>query len=695
MATREELIKEIKRKRLASQIRAKRDAVTFDQDLLVRADDARATQLGVLGEQALLGVTDIGTGVQQRALEASAALPAGGISIDRPVADVESLTVRSTFKQQALDLARDLGETQQQRTEEASGRAEQFPVTAFLGRTGAQIAALPVPGVSTGSFVVRTGSAAGTGALAGFLQPTDQDGDPRLNAVTGAAVAGAFNIFSEPFSRIVRKRINARTGEFKKDGMAQAIREADELGVELFADDVMDSPFVRFVGRAAEEVPVTGTSPGRVRQAVQQKNAVQDFLAGVRRGMKFGLDEIPLDDIDLDQVQLKSLSEKFSQRRAFKNKLWERVISKGGTSTVNLSRTRSSAMRELVDHVSSATGTPTEAVEEAMEPIIRGRASIDKITQALDNTPAGDSGLVRELLKFARAPEGDTRYTIQSLKPSLNDLINKGSRGENAVIKSPSVPILQRVKESLDADLKNFATGKPGMVRALSKANEFTSRFNIEGKKTKLRNILSEGGQEVPEKIMTVLSAGKKSENKLLYRNLTSDGRAAVRISIIQNALENSLDESGNFIAKKFNKSLQKMSTTTGVFFKGQDAREFRGLERLLRRTEAASRQFDDSVGINTLGRRIVTPQAARGAATGGLGVLGIFDPATAASTAGGILGVGAVARSMLQNKTGRNLLIALGSTTPGTKEFDRLVERAVRFLSRAAIVPAPTQPEE
>lgn len=679
MATEKQLREAIERKTILERLKAARAEqqapIEIDRNVMVesapinRPESAARSIIEqgggsiVPGGDALEGIKagflDIGAGINQRLSEALSEPKAGGIAIDRPEADIPALTERNELQQSAEQFSQEIERRNQILDPDLQLAQVSSPVVTFLGRVAGQSIALPLAGPKVGTTVVQKVLAGGAmGGTFGGLQPTSADEDAITNALLGAASGGFFTGISEPAMHLMRKFVNASKGVLSRPEIQKVVKEAKRLNIPIFADDVVQNPFLRFASRASEEIPLVGTAPGRIAQNQAQKKATKAFL-----------DRLALSDPDLDGVILKSLGDRVNKRKAHKNLLWERVA-------------------ERTNHLGAVDLRATNAVvrRELREELARGEQA----------TPA----VVEALKKMARTKPGTFGFHTESTKPFLSENINRFYNGDSAVLGKQGVQRLQRVKEALDQDLGTFASNAGREAKQLyTRANRFTQKLNDDLRNTGLKNLV---GTNEPEKIMAWLSVsgGRGSRNQTLYNTLDQKGRAAVRHAVIQDAWDAAIDNGGVFDSRVFVKAIKGRQGVVDIFFKDRDFDEINGLVNVLKVTKQASEVAAGSAGgINALGRRLLTMPGIVTLGTAGAGF-------TAGGTTGLAASVGLPAfatRLLTQTEKGRDLLAAAGRTTPETEAMEKIVQQMINLLNREQVVlqqefregDRPEQPEQ
>ena len=153
-----------------------------------------------------------------------------------------------------------------------------------------------------------------------------------------------------------------------------------------------------------------------------------------------------------------------------------------------------------------------------------------------------------------------------------------------------------------------------------------------------------------------------------MWQSLDTKGREAVRFGLIKEALEKSSPDGAPFSPAKFAGYLESRSAVVDQFFKGRSGDEIKGLMKVMRHIERAG-QFAENPPT---GQRVIPFMLAGGAV--------IEATSVVAAT-----GIAASIKGLFQTKAGRNLLLAANSATPGSKEFDVILENITKVASRGS----------
>lgn len=510
-----------------------------------------------------------------------------------------------------------------------AGQSTAGKVGEFVGEVAP---ALAVP-AGSGSLAARAGYGALTGAGVGGTQFVEEGGSRAENTALGGAFGAAAPVVVDKVLKpVVNKAVNAVKGAFADDG-AQALVEAGKKHeTPVFLTDIVNSPLLKKLDVQAENVPIVGTSGGRLKQAEAAKQAAKKILADMG------------DDGDFYQGIQKGMQEKLTKLRSVSKQMYERVGN------------------ELKD----AGDVPTPKMDSIVDDLIAKESKFGSVS---------NNEAIQVLKSFKDAPKGDFEF-MRALRSKLSDEIADFYKGDSKAIGQKGVNSLQALKKALDDDLADFATSKSDKAGMLwRQADKFyRERIAEPFKKSQLKNLVN---TEEPEKAwrFLVASTGIKSRQDLLYKSLDDAGRQNVKLGLVKTAYDKALNENRVFSPAKFAKYLEDHSEVVDRFFRGKEKKEIQGFVKLMRHVERAGQVAENPPN----GSRLLLPVLV-GAAS--------VEPAVA----GGMIGSAGFLRVLTHNETVRNLLLASSKTTPGTAAFERIMERLGDYLARTGAIDATQQ---
>lgn len=413
----------------------------------------------------------------------------------------------------------------------------------------------------------------------------------------------------------------------------QMIEEGKKRGVPVFADDVLQSPMLKRAGVAAEQVPFIGTAGGRMAQGQAAQAAVKSSVD------KFS-DEIA-DDIPV-AIQ-KSMGRRLGQFKDAAGKLYDKVATRldpaGEVQTPNLAK----AIQEKI------------AAEQKLGSV--ANKEVVALLEKYKNAPAGNFTMMREI------------------RSQLGNDISDFYTGANKTIGAKGVGSLQAIKNALEADMRAFANSQGPEAAKLWKSADGFYKANIaKFKEAGLRDLVK---TSEPEKVWRYIVAqgGLQSRSDKVFATLDNAGKQAVRSGLLKEAQDAATTNTGGqsvFSPAKFAKYIEDHDTAVKTFFRGRDLKEIQGLSNLMRTVQRAG-QFAENPPT---GQRVI-PLLMGGAA--------VASPAGAAGAGAATYGL----TKLLQTESGRNLLLLLSKTAPGSEGAQRLAAQAAKIIGKTGPIAA------
>lgn len=462
------------------------------------------------------------------------------------------------------------------------------------------------------------------------------EGEVLLSAGIGAAGQGVENLVSGG-SRLARGDAAGTAGE-------KTVRAGDEAGIRVMSSDV--SPPDTFMGKAlqqaGESVPLVGTAGARRAQQAERESAVNEVIS---RYADFSYDAI--------------------------------------VSSLKESRNR---VKQAAGNVLESTGRQLDGVGNV--PLDATQKAIQSATQAL-NKPGvirSDSAMkdLQTLMEALQTPQ--TFTSLKENRTAFRELMQGLDKAERSQLPSRAKDLLESVRAGMTADMESFAKQNlsPEQFTKWQRANRTWAQHADTMKRTKIKGILDNGALR-PEQVETLLLSQKPSEVKLLYDNLTPQGRRHARGAIVQKVVTNLSRRQHGITPNSFATELKKYDQHIDIFFKGAERDRLRGLQRVL---EATTRAQDAAANPMT-GRQLIPwltggAVGAEAVATGGLPVL-----------SGVVLGSTAGLSRMYESRSVRDALLRLGSIPRESDAFDRALRDAMTALTSAAQAIAEAPPPQ
>lgn len=402
-------------------------------------------------------------------------------------------------------------------------------------------------------------------------------------------LAGATELIAPGVSGTVKSvKGIARGGKAGLSAAEQLVKSSEDVGITPLTSDIM-APTTRAgkLGQSiTERIPFTGTGRKRVAQQVQRVEAVRNVLRD------FGADEsVQASDKVMTEL-VKKRGKDLTKYSKMKNDVIERLTDKG---VVGVDETQKTLADEFVKLKSLKT--------KNIEP------------------------LVKVFEDFSESISGQNLNNIELLRKQLGEQL----KDPNLVsVRSTGEKSLSKIYKSLRNDMGDFIkeNGEPRDFVKWKIGNTQLSKMIGELESTTLKSVLKKG-DATPETVRKLIFSKKPSEIKLLYKNLTPEGRNQAKLAIFQEVTEKAggID---NITPDKFMKQLKKFEKSSDIFFKKEDKQVVSGLIKALELTKRAA---ESNVQISTgaeatsflvptfLGKMLGGSAIGGAAATGALGL--------------------------------------------------------------------------
>lgn len=304
---------------------------------------------------------------------------------------------------------------------------------------------------------------------------------------------------------------------------------------------------------------------------------------------------------------------------------------------------------------------------------IEGVVPMNNTVKAIDAQIARLSKLKTEKVQpvisvledFKQSIENQSLSNIEDLRKVLGESF-KGS--DMSSVRSLGEGTVSSIYGPLREDMGNFIKqNSPSDFRKWDVANKRLANMIGEVKKTSLKSVLSRG-DATPELVQKLIFSNKPSEVRLLYRNLSPQGRASARIAILQRAAQKA-GGIESISPDKFANEVKRLGDNVGVFFEGGDLQQLKGLVRALEITKRASQ----ASAAPPTGVQVAIPVGAAVLAD----IFGSSGAAIASSASVGILA------RMYESAAVRNILIKLSTLRKGSREEAIMYERLASELNK------------
>jgi hypothetical protein len=549
------------------------------------------------------------------------------------------------------------------------------PTSTHIGEfIGSAAPTMLIPGGVAGSIgrKIATGAAAGFGA--GASQYVDDNQSRIMNGLQSGVVGGLMPL---PITAAT-KAFNAVKGRFADKAAQEVLDQGAKYKVPVFADDAAQTSGLKGLGKGLEEIPILGTRGERAAQMQAAQNAASNVTQDLESKM------LNLDfggKTGLKRLEQVANSNSPTRAKAAQNILdqvnnagddWQKIIEASGNMKLFRSKLiadqKYNKLAEAADEFGNVTPRNTLSAID------------DVILKAQDKT-LPDNGLVNQLTQikdsFASKPYSYSK--MRDARSEIGGLISEAYTGKNSLIGSKDAPLLQSIKNAITKDMDDFANSNGSQLKILWKnADSFYQKAVKPYKDVQLAKALS---KDAPDEIYSTFvkygttEGGKgTSRAQRFYNALDEKGRSAVRYGMVNDAFEKATDtEMKTFSPAKFATSLDKVASSKGVFFKGEQKAELDGFKNLMRHIERSKAAVDKpETGVRVL------PWLAGLASGAGA----IIAPGATALTAGTAYGL----KKLMTTDTGKRLLLASSKLEVGSPAMQRAIDISLRALNRAPV---------
>lgn len=463
--------------------------------------------------------------------------------------------------------------------------------------------------------VTRSAAESAVGTLASNSGQNDEGKlaqDAAINTGIGVATRGLANVVGAGY--------RALRGTAAPEAKA-AVDFAEQSGVPLLTSDIAKPG--TFAGRSAqalgEKIPVTGTGAVRREQQAARSQLVSDYA------------------------------------NTFAPPAPEEIVQSLQRTNSRVKNAAGQRLQQINNDMNSLGSLqPTKAVSAIDEEI----AKLSKLGQVADTQTIGKLQAYRNELA-----NGADFEQLRNLRTQFRQDV----KGERVIWPSRSEASANRVYSALSQDIDDAVKGSLG-DQAANRYRQANAAYANEAnliKNTRLKTILQKGDL-TPEVANNLLFSNKPSEVKQLYSALDQRGRNAARSAVIGKAYEKSGGSPDKFLNE-----VNRLSSQTGIIFKGQDKQYLQGLTKYLDQTRRAS----VAGSVTPTGQELL--QVGVPAAVAG-DVIGTGGAGTAA-----FLGYGALTR-LYESKPVRNAVLKLANTPAGSSAFEKHVETISRGVTAA-----------
>lgn len=406
----------------------------------------------------------------------------------------------------------------------------------------------------------------------------------------------------------------------------QIIEAGERAGVPVMTTDVI--PPKGIVGGLArqigERIPIFGTGGKRAIQSEAREKAVNEFVS------------------------------------QFPENTSQEVFDSLTAQTSKVRRAAGNRINSVVDDLTPMGDVPRDNLLAQVD------VAIDRLSNVKIEPDTETIGTLQRIKEAAR--ESHNFSELRDARTSVRELADKTDALGRSQLPSKSKAALEQVRLAITKDLDAFVNENLGS-RQFARYKEADAVYQNEAKKltkSRLKNILDKGDL-TPETVENMIFSRKPSEVKLLHDSLNAQGKGAARAALVQRALLKA--QRGDDISPTiFAKQLDDMKISANIFFKGQDKKALKGMQRLLQATRRAQ-----EAGVVT-----PTGQSLFGLTAVGAGSqVGFLETLIASATSGG-------AARLYESPPVRNFLLRLADTPINSTGFDRLIRTSTPKINAA-----------
>lgn len=481
---------------------------------------------------------------------------------------------------------------------------EEFPVTNFIGETAGEMLLLPNITALPKSLVKKIAIGVAEGAGVAALQPTSEGESRAQNMVQG----GVFGGMASAVGGKILKMINAKQGRMANKAAQNVQDISDKLGFDVALADTKKSAILNRVDMVLEMLPFIGSQGPRRRQM----EGLQHAFAKLRNEYQ------------------KAFAD-FGDDAA-------RVIKDGRFRELTARRTKAGKLFDEVRDIMGDAHVPTPSLNAAAKKMYRAELSL------------GDKG-DKEVVKFLRRYINDSGLDFkgfQTVRSRMKRDIRKLELGTEE--SSRLAGLIDAIED--DAAKAVRAKGGARAKRVDDTARKYYREKVVPLKLSFFKNV--DDPDKLDDVVRKYMSTTSGDNARQLYNALDEPGRAAMRFTIIDHALDKATEAGGDISPKVFANQLKNYTKISNVVFKPDERQFLKGLQKVMSKMDAATRHAHTP--LTGMG----ATQIATGAVTG----VGLM---TDASTFGSGLASAYVLRSALSTDGGRRLIQAAANSNGKT----------------------------
>jgi hypothetical protein len=483
-----------------------------------------------------------------------------------------------------------------------------------------------LPGGPGGGLIKRVAGGVASDVMASVADPVREDETRLGNLQKAAMFSGGIRVAGSGIPVLANKIANARAGNYKSEDIKKLIDTASAEDIRLFYQDVSEGALARKASVATESVFGVGSRRTQNKEAQAAANRWLSDVSG-----------------DTDD--------------------YAELVQTGIGRKLDIFKRRASQMYGRV-------GKAIDDGAEVVTPKFDAAANKAIAAETAKGTRA-DKRVIEFLERYRDAPRGNFDEMIEFRSEMLRDLRRlDGSITSERALSHSARDSISSVIDTINDDMGEFSA-KYGAKDLWLKANRFYYDNVVQFQRGKLKNFLNEDSaanfdQQAAWRYLRSQSNEKRA--RMMWQSLDAKGRNAVRQGLLQEAVDAATPTSGPFSPAKFAAYLEKQMPNVEQFFRGGKREEIKGLINIMRHVERSGQILENP----PTGMRVI-PYL--------LGAGTIASPEAAAVGAASLGGM----KVLFETKSGRNLLLAANTATPGSQEFNMVVSNIEKFLSRAS----------
>lgn len=263
----------------------------------------------------------------------------------------------------------------------------------------------------------------------------------------------------------------------------------------------------------------------------------------------------------------------------------------------------------------------------------------------------------------------------RALRSRLGDMID-----QNEMQNRPLARLFTQMKTALESDIDEMGAKAGGELgKAWNTAKKFYAEKVLPFQNREITDRIAAGKIDADQILGKALASGKWENFNRLYKNATTDGRAALEYSVIDKALDAARvirpDGSEVFKPGAFAAQVRKMERMIGKSFPADRAQEITGMAKLM----DSLRGLDAYAAPPPTGYKAGQTATALGA--GAVGTVAAAGNPIAQAGVGLTIGF----KALLGSSRGRRLLRAMAKVGPQTEEGRMLARTIMNYQQRAA----------